>query len=83
MSHLFNTYPYIHFSLNNHAVLKKLLDTRIEAATEAVGEDLHEIDVQEEPLIDQNTCVLFYEGEQVSLPSKLLEIDSFLSILNI
>lgn len=43
MSHLFNTYPYIQFSLNNHANLKKLLDSRIDAATEVVGDELHNI----------------------------------------
>lgn len=43
MSHLFNSYPYIQFSCNNHALLKKQLDARIEAAAEAVGDDLHNI----------------------------------------
>ena len=46
MSQIFNTYPYIQFSLNNHAVLKKQLENRIEAATDAVGEDLHNIEAQ-------------------------------------
>jgi hypothetical protein len=72
MSHLFNTYPYIQFSLHNHANLKKLLESRIEAATETIGEDLHSIEAQEETSIDQNTCLLYYEGEQVVLPLKLL-----------
>jgi|688.fasta_scaffold1199831_1 hypothetical protein len=43
MSHLFTTYPYIQFSLSNHAILKKQLENRIEAATEAIGDDLHNI----------------------------------------
>lgn len=43
MSHLFNTYPYIQFSLNNHGALKKQLESRIEAATDAIGDDLHQI----------------------------------------
>jgi hypothetical protein len=82
MSSLFNTMAYIQFSLANHSGLKKQLENKIEQAVENMGEELHPFFQQEDTIIDSSTFAFSYDGEVTNFPTQLLDVSSFMEILN-
>lgn len=60
MSNLFNGVEYVNFSVQHHGALKKQMENRLDLASDAIGDELHSLEGQEEPLMDGVNFTLTY-----------------------